>query len=110
MDFYLKCILQMKEQLIPVTSDQLEVMGKPQLCFPEYLCWSGVWMCIQINPGYNKGNYFLLTTRTWYWNPLYLGELMSGTRFEDINKALTLCNKTPSAHKERFWWVGEMIK
>ena len=67
-----------REKLLRATSDNLVAQEYKQLLEGEFLGWLGLWFLIQVNPGYQMMDFFLLKERTVWWNPPYLGGYMSG--------------------------------
>jgi len=98
-----------EEHIIPATSKELTRAHEKELTLGEFYCWLGVWFIISLNPGYIPRDFFSHKERNIYWNPPFLGSIMSGKRFTKIGECLRLNNSTPPSYKDRFFWVRELI-
>ena len=77
---------------------------------PEFYGWLGIWFVMQLHPGYQMRDFFSVKNRTTFWNPSFLGYIMSGKRFEQINECIRLRNIEDNPdYRDKFFWVREMI-
>ena len=53
---------------------------------------------------------FSLCEHSKYWNPYFIGDIMSCNHFEEINQHFTLrIDDPPSNYRDKFWWIKELI-
>jgi len=111
-DFFLKFLPTkwMKESLLPATNEELLLNGSKETSMGELKGWLGIWILISLHPGYHQRDFFSHVKRDTFWNPPYVGEYMSGKRFEQICSAIKLTSKEPPTHLDRFFWVRDMIQ
>ena len=64
---------------------------------------------MSLNPGYSPKDFFPTRERNIYWNPPFLGAVISGKRFSKIGEGIRLNNDVPPTYKDRFFWVRNMI-
>lgn len=97
-------------ELIPATNECLVQRGFKKLMLGEWECWIGIWMLLQLHPGYQADNLFSSKSRTMYWNPPFIGSVISGNGFCSICECIMLRDlKDASEHRDKFWWVRELL-
>ena len=75
----------------------------------------GLWNVISLNHGYQIPDFFIPpgakeARRDFLWNPPYLVNSMSRTRFDEIYQSTRLQNKElPINHRGKFWHVRKLI-
>ncbi len=83
----------MEKSLLPAMNVQLLANDKKKTNMPELKVFLACWLNISLHPGYNQKDFFCKKRRTAFWNPPYLGDYMSGRRFEAMGECLMLSNK-----------------
>ena len=111
-DFFLRFLPTkwMEASLLPATNEELLLNGYKKTTMGELKGWLGIWMLISLHPGYQSRDFFSKVERDTYWNPPYVGDHMSGKRFEQISSAIKLTSNEPPTYRDRFFWVREMIQ
>jgi len=111
-EFFLKFLPTkwMRTSLLPATNEELLLNNLEKTSMGELLGWLGIWINMSLHPGYQPRDFFSLAERDAFFHPPYLGNYMSGKRFEQISSAIKLTSKEPPTYRDRFFWVREMIQ
>lgn len=100
----------LKNHIIAGTNKELVEYGKRKLTIGEFWVWQGLWVLMTSQPAYEYREFFSLRERTKYWNPSFVGDIMSRNRFEEINQHFSLrADDPPSTYRDKFWWIRELI-
>ena len=76
----------------------------------EFWVWQGLWVLVTSQPAYEYREFFSLRECPKFWNPSFLGKIMSRNLFEEINQHFTLRkDDPPSNYRDKFWWIRELI-
>ena len=98
-----------KDHLLPATNKALEEKNIRGTSIGEFLGWLGIWFLMSINPTYSQDDFFSLKERNIYWNPPFLGSIMSGKRFKIITEWIRLTTSKPPEYRDRFFLVRDLI-
>ena len=62
-----------------------------------------------MDPGYNPKDFLSPRERKVYWNPPFVGGIMSGKIFTKIGECIRLDNNILPSYRDRFFGVRELI-
>lgn len=99
------------DHVLPSTTAELEIAGKPALTLDEFWLWLALHLIISLNQSYPQDDFFNTEDRTIMWHPPYLGGHMSENRFRVINTHLRLTSSTPPVdYRDKFWEVRDLYQ
>lgn len=99
----------LRTSLIPATNEALAERRYAPTDLDEIFVFLAVYFIISLNPGYTRREFFETAKRTVFWNPPYVGSIMTRTRFDQINGCLRL-RRDQSVHRDRIWPVRSLIQ
>ena len=105
-----------RDELMPATNAVLEGNLQKKTYLGEMKSFFGLWVVISLNPGYQIREFFIMPknegrTRSFLWNPPYLGDVMSRARFDALHSATRLRNADPPVdYRDKFWHIRPLTK
>ena len=107
MFFFKQCV---EGIIIPQTIYTCEKKDCP-VSYGEFLLWLGLWFLMATINGPDRPDFRSMGEDDCFIHaPLRLGSFMSRKRFEAILKALAITARQPSAFRDHFWEVQEIIE